>query len=106
MSPSKDTQFSASNQPEQRPSSKGIPNTKTILNELLDLDYEVTEDKDIIESSRTKMFKAQIKKACKGDSLAFSKIMDRVDGKPVQTNVIEDNSNVLNIIRTEDKSGS
>jgi hypothetical protein len=53
------------------------------------------------------MILAQVKKALKGDSLAFTKVMDRLDGKPVQTNVIEDNKSILNITRPpQDNEGN
>jgi hypothetical protein len=46
----------------------------------------------------------QIDKALKGDSLAFSKVMDRLDGKPVQSVDLTTESKTINVNRPTDNN--
>ena len=96
--------FSKDNQPiASKKSRKGVMNTTTLIEKMLDMKTE-SDGKGKRISIKQKMILAQVNKACKGDGQAFTRVMDRIDGKPVQTNVIEDNSNVLNVVRSEEKS--
>jgi len=80
---------------------EGTKNTSTIIREFLDMasnkhDYEAT-DKDMFKelseelegrklTKRDIMFYKMIQKAMKGDTYTFNSLMDRLEGKPTQTN--------------------
>lgn len=84
----KNTRFSETNQPESAGRPKGVPNTATRLQKFLnaqmrgkhpttgeEMDFTVAEAMDL----------QQIAKALKGDTAAWEKILDRLEGKAKQT---------------------
>ena len=91
--------FSKENQPpKERKSRKGIPNTRTLIEKMLDQKTE-TDGRGKRISVKQRMVLEQVRKAIKGDSIAFSKVMDRLDGKPTQSVDLTTESKTVNITR-------
>ena len=94
--PNKETQFSKDNQPEGRGRPKG-KSFKTILDELLDLecseeDLKDEQIKEFFKDANHKITNREIMLARMTlrakqdpDSKAAQRLMDRVEGKPVET---------------------
>lgn len=83
-----------SGNPNGRP--KGIPNSKTRLKRLLEIMQEKTNPfTGEVEgfSVAEQMDMAMILKAVKGDTKAYTALVDRLEGKPTQTNTVEITNN-------------
>lgn len=79
--PSEDTQFSAENQPENKSSRKGIPNAKTVIENLSKME-EVTDSSGNKVSRYVKMIDKLLSKAEGGDLNAIKQVLDRLEGQP------------------------
>ena len=83
------TRFSADNQPEKRGRKKGVPNAATRLARFLNTTvtgknpFTGTEEEFSVAEM---MDLRQIDKALKGDTWAWEKVNDRVEGRTVQRN--------------------
>ncbi|MEA2036294.1 MAG: hypothetical protein U9O94_02210 [Nanoarchaeota archaeon] len=81
--PREDTQFTSENQPKKHGSRKGIPNTATIIKQILA--QEVTDSNGNKVTHAYLMNKAIIDKAEAGDVPAFNSLSNRMDGMPKQS---------------------
>jgi hypothetical protein len=81
---------------------KGIPHAKTRYLRFLALENQITNpiNKEIENMTVAEQLDlAQIRKAREGDTTAYNAIMDRLEGKPLQTNTnintdVDENENV------------
>lgn len=85
----KKTRFSTENQPQNNGRPPGVPNTATRLQRFLNLVQKgknpvTKEDEEFTVAELMDL--QQIAKAMKGDTLAWEKILNRLEGMPKQTN--------------------
>lgn len=88
--------FTGADDPRRGKKPKGVPNTKTRLKRLLllteDLTNPITKEVEGFTVAE-QLDLAQVIKARKGDTRAYTALMDRLEGKPIQSidmNVSED----------------